>query len=114
MDRDHSARGFRRRAMPDLIARVLRVQSRSCIFDHASYPRGDTVTSKPFIWIAWICLLAASTHAADTPVPTPTAPVEWTDADTGHRVVRLSAEPGTRSLYFHQNSLTPDGRYVIT
>ena len=40
-------------------------------------------------------------------------PSEWVDATTGHRVVRLSSEPGTRSLYFHQNSLTPDGRYVI-
>ena len=27
--------------------------------------------------------------------------------------MRLSTEPGTRSLYFHQNSLTPDGRLVI-
>jgi oligogalacturonide lyase len=40
------------------------------------------------------------------------AKTEWIDA-TGHRVIRLSAEPGTRSLYFHQNSLTPDGRFVI-
>ena len=40
-------------------------------------------------------------------------PVEWSDTRTGHRVVRLSTEPGTRSLYFHQNSLTPDGRFVI-
>jgi oligogalacturonide lyase len=41
------------------------------------------------------------------------APVEWVDAKTGHRVIRLSTEPGTRSLYFHQNSITPDGRFVI-
>jgi len=40
-------------------------------------------------------------------------PSEWIDATTGHRVVRLSSEAGTRSLYFHQNSLTPDGRFVI-
>ena len=31
----------------------------------------------------------------------------------GHRVVRLSSEAGTRSMYFHQNSITPDGRFVI-
>jgi oligogalacturonide lyase len=41
------------------------------------------------------------------------APLEWIDAATGHRVVRLSTEPGTTSLYFHQNSITPDGRFVI-
>jgi len=41
-------------------------------------------------------------------------PAEWIEPVTGHRVVRLSTEPGTRSMYFHQNSITPDGRYVIT
>jgi oligogalacturonide lyase len=40
-------------------------------------------------------------------------PVEWIDARTSHRVIRLSTEPGTRSLYFHQNSVTPDGRFVM-
>ena len=40
-------------------------------------------------------------------------PREWIDADTGHRVVRLSDEPGTSSLYFHQWSFTPDGRSVV-
>jgi oligogalacturonide lyase len=42
-----------------------------------------------------------------------TPPLEWVEPVTGHRVVRLSTEPGTRSLYFHQNSFTPDGRFVI-
>jgi len=40
-------------------------------------------------------------------------PSDWVDPATGHRVIRLSTEPGTRSLYFHQNSITPDGRFVI-
>jgi oligogalacturonide lyase len=42
-------------------------------------------------------------------------PREWIDPDTGHRVVRLSEEPGSQSLYFHQNAYTPDGsKMVIT
>ena len=43
-------------------------------------------------------------------------PVEWVDPDTGHRVVRLSDEPGTDTLYFTQNGYSPDGRllYVTT
>src|SRR5262249_18160497 len=42
-------------------------------------------------------------------------PREWIDPDTGHRVVRLSDEPGSASLYFHQNAYTPDGeRLIIT
>src|SRR5215216_2859441 len=40
-------------------------------------------------------------------------PREWVDPDTGHRVVRLSEEPGSQSLYFHQNAYTPDGRKMI-
>jgi oligogalacturonide lyase len=60
---------------------------------------------------AYGCVLAASSPAANVSAPHP--PTDWVDASTGHRVVRLSTEPGTRSLYFHQNSLTPDGRFVI-
>jgi oligogalacturonide lyase len=44
---------------------------------------------------------------------TPQPPTDWIDSATGHRVIRLSTEPNTRSLYFHQNSITPDGRFVI-
>src|ERR1700752_2439777 len=40
-------------------------------------------------------------------------PKEWIDPDTGHRVIRLSEEPGSASLYFHQNAYTPDGRKLI-
>lgn len=40
-------------------------------------------------------------------------PREWVDPDTGHRVVRLSDEPGSASLYFHQNAYTPDGEKLI-
>jgi len=40
-------------------------------------------------------------------------PHEWIDPDTGHRIVRLSDEPGSASLYFHQNAYTPDGEKLI-
>src|SRR6266446_6077198 len=40
-------------------------------------------------------------------------PREWIDPDTGHRVIRLSDEPGSQSLYFHQNAYTPDGTKLI-
>jgi len=40
-------------------------------------------------------------------------PREWIDPDTGHRVVRLSDEPGSATLYFHQNAYTPDGEKLI-
>src|SRR3954467_13793918 len=40
-------------------------------------------------------------------------PKEWIDKDTGHRVVRLSVEDGTQSLYFHQNAYTANGKKLI-
>lgn len=38
---------------------------------------------------------------------------EWIDQDTGHRIVRLSSEPGSSSLYFNFNGYTPQGDYLI-
>jgi oligogalacturonide lyase len=38
----------------------------------------------------------------------------WIDPDTGHRVVQLSREPGTESLYFTQNAYTQDGRLIVS
>jgi len=47
--------------------------------------------------------------AADQP------PTEWIDPDTGHRIIRLSPEPGSASLYFNQNAFTAEGdKMVIT
>ena len=54
------------------------------------------------------------TFAAARLLPAQAAlPTEWIDPDTGHRIVRLSREDGTQSLYFHQNAYTPDGKKLI-
>lgn len=42
-----------------------------------------------------------------------TLPREWVDKDTGHRVVRLSDEPGSQSFYFHQNGYTESGDKLV-
>ncbi len=49
-------------------------------------------------------------HAADSPAELPR---DWIDADTGHRVIRLSNEPGSSTLYFHDNSYSPQGDKLI-
>src|SRR5437763_1766831 len=54
-------------------------------------------------------LLLTSVRAQQRQEP----PREWVDPDTGHRVIRLSDEPGSQSLYFHQNGYTPDGQKLI-
>ena len=48
-----------------------------------------------------------SLGAADEP------PLEWVEPATGHKVIRLSREPGTASLYFHQNAYSADGRKLL-
>ena len=40
-------------------------------------------------------------------------PESWIDPDTGHRVVRLTREPGSASLYFNQNGYTADGKKLV-
>jgi oligogalacturonide lyase len=40
-------------------------------------------------------------------------PREWIEPATGHRVIRLSDEPGTASLYFHQNPYTARGDLMV-
>ncbi len=45
--------------------------------------------------------------AADDP------PKEWIEPSTGHKVVRLSTEPGTSSFYFHQNGYTGSGDKLV-
>jgi oligogalacturonide lyase len=67
----------------------------------------------------WAACVAAVILVAQAGVsvqgPANGIPREWTDPDTGHRVVRLSEEAGSQSLYFHQNGYTPDGtRLAIT
>jgi oligogalacturonide lyase len=41
-------------------------------------------------------------------------PRDWVDPDTGHRIVQLSTEPGTNSLYFTQYAYTTGGRLLMT
>jgi beta-galactosidase len=42
-----------------------------------------------------------------------TPPREWVDPATGHRVIRLSEEAGSASLYFHQNGYTASGDKLL-
>ena len=64
-----------------------------------------------------LTLASFRTLAADLPAPTAPSvaapaepPTSWIDADTGHRVIRLTREPGSDSFYFNYNAYTPDGK----
>jgi len=49
------------------------------------------------------------TAAAQTKTP----PTTWVDKDTGHRVYRLTPEPGSSGFYFNVNAYTPDLKTMI-
>src|SRR5215207_10519417 len=62
---------------------------------------------------ALVALLLCAAAVAPVRIPDE-PPSDWIDPDTGHRVIRLSTEPGSTTLYFHDNAYTPDGdRYVF-
>src|SRR5476649_1773609 len=71
------------------------------------YPIKPMRQSPRFLLLFSTLALARCLHAADEP------PTDWIDPDTGHRVIRLSREPGTASLYFNQNAYTADGKKII-
>ena len=54
-----------------------------------------------------ILLLLAATLLSAAP------PKSWIDPDTGHRVVRLTDEPESASLYFNDNAYTSNGKEMV-
>jgi len=62
--------------------------------------------------LVYLLLLAAGLLAADEEQKQP-PPTDWIDPATGHRVIRLSPDGGGSSLYFHQNTYTPEGDKLI-
>jgi oligogalacturonide lyase len=60
--------------------------------------------------VALLFLLGSATSrgAATNEVPS-----DWIDSATAHRIIRLSSRGRSSSLYFHQNSYTPEGDKLI-
>jgi oligogalacturonide lyase len=52
----------------------------------------------------------AATALAQTPA---TPPTTWVDKDTGHRIIRLTPEPGSSGFYFNVNAYTPDRKTMV-
>lgn len=52
-------------------------------------------------------MLAAPAHGGEEPAKS------WIDPGTGHRVIRLTNEPGSDSFYFNENGYTPDGKKMV-
>jgi oligogalacturonide lyase len=65
------------------------------------------VSSTLATFIMAVGIAASGVRAQNEP------PTDWIDPQTGHRVVRLSREPGSASLYFHQYPYSADGKKLI-
>lgn len=57
--------------------------------------------------------LSVAQPIAAAAVPSGPPPKSWIDADTGHRVIRVTDEPGSQSFYFNVNAITPDGKSMV-
>jgi oligogalacturonide lyase len=62
-------------------------------------------------WSIVVAALCAAAPAGSQTGGQP--PRSWIDPDTGHRIVRLTNEPDSASLYFDQNGYTADGSKMI-
>jgi oligogalacturonide lyase len=60
-----------------------------------------------------ILLVVIFTAAALVSTKAQELPREWVDPDTGHRIARLSDDPGSSSFYFHQNGYTANGDKLV-
>src|SRR5439155_17568745 len=109
-DRAQPAVQRRRHAQPGADqAERCRVRRREQRTGHAVDPGAAEVPVLRFgVMRTW--LLAASLLAAGSVLSSQTSlPKEWIDADTGHRVVRLTDDAGGSTLYFHDNAFSPQG-----
>ena len=61
---------------------------------------------KPLILFVFVIVLISFARAQELSR-------EWIDPDTGHRIVRLSEDPGSQTFYFHQYAYTEGGDKLI-
>ena len=74
----------------------------------------NTTSKASVIWRGWSLSSLAVPRLAAATLSAAELRDEWIDADTGHRVVRLSRVPGeSQSLYFHQNEFTASGDKLV-
>src|SRR5262249_54932738 len=64
-----------------------------------------------FMHFGQICVILLASCASGQSLTSPLR--AWIDSDTGHRVIRLTDEPNSASLYFNQNAYTPDGKKMV-
>ena len=69
--------------------------------------------NRHIVSLASLLAIALPSVAQTAPTPGAIPPKTWVDADTGHRVWRLTDEPGSSGFYFNVNAYTPDLKTMI-
>jgi oligogalacturonide lyase len=75
-----------------------------------------TPTKSSSLFCVLFALAGLAPAALAVPVTPPVVknpPRTWIDPETGHRVIRITDEPNSESLYFNDNCFTPDGREMV-
>src|SRR5437870_10940932 len=80
-----------------------RTAHRPCGRSRCSSGSSSEVRMRGWLFVA---LLTAEAGVLSSQSPSPKG---WIDADTGHRIVRLSDDAGGSTLYFHDNAFSPQG-----
>lgn len=80
--------------------------------------RRQAVLNRSFIGALSVSLLCSVSTlngqvAATAATPVTVPPKAWIDKDTGHRVLRITDQPGSQGLYFDQQAFTSDGLDMI-
>src|SRR5580658_7739300 len=78
--------------------------------DHRLIPNQRSV---PVPMLRNVLLITASCVALAPSASAQSLPISWVDKDTGHRVIRLTDEPGSSGFYFNVNAFTPDGKQMV-
>ena len=87
------------------LTRVIAIVAAFCVVACTPQSQPPPPQTRPALGVD---LNTGASYAVQTTGQPP--PKEWIDKDTGHRVVRLTDEPNSQSLYFHQNAFSPDGK----
>lgn len=80
-----------------------------------SISKRDFLTAAAALASAAVATVTQAQPLPEAPKTTAAGPVprDWIDADTGHRIVRISNTDHSQSLYFNFPAYSPDGKWMV-
>ena len=79
----------------------------------SSFRQRALTACSALVFIAAFPLALCANEVSPAPESGKAPPKSWIDSDTGHRVFRITNEPGSDSFYFNFNAFTPDGSQMV-